>query len=153
RESALRTTFAFPPSTSSESASCRRKRSEPFGPLTENAPFSAAIFTPPGTTTGVFPSRDMGMSLCDFLEFERLEDRRQQLAADAELARLASTHDAARRREDRGALAATDLRDLARRDVTPAARLAHPRDAADHALAVAVVAQHDAQRAGERLGK
>src|SRR3954453_3298025 len=98
-----------------------RSDSAPRGPVTWTTSGSMVTVTPSGTGMGFFPMRLI----------DRSPDLRDDLAAHAGAARLVAGHDAARRRDDRGAHAALDLADARRRRVValPGARDApQPRD-------------------------
>src|SRR4051794_40473284 len=115
-----------------------RSSSSPFGPFTLTTSGSIVISTPSGTAIGCFPIRDM-----------ELPDPRHELAADAGAMRVVAGHHASGRRDDRGAHAALDPRDLAGVDVLAPARLGQALDAEDHGLAVLRVLERHAQRAAD----
>src|SRR3954471_22502081 len=108
-----------------------RSDSAPRGPVTWTTSGSMVTVTPAGTGMGFFPMRLI----------DRSPDLRDDLAAHAGAARLMAGHDAARRRDDRGAHAALDLADAARGRVVALPRARDAAQAADRRAAVLGVLQ------------
>src|SRR4051794_31891903 len=115
-----------------------RSDSAPRGPVTWTTSGSIVTVTPSGTGMGFLPMRLTTRS-------PHLGD---DLAAHAGAPRLVAGHDAARRRDDRGAHAALDLADPARGRVVALARARDPAQAADRRAAVLGVLQRDADELG-----
>src|SRR5688500_12885937 len=96
-----RVTVRTPSPCSTPMSRCTRSDSEPRGPLTCTTSGSMTTSTPLGTGMGLRPIRLI-----------ELPDLRHDLAADLRAAGVVPGHDALGRREDRGAEATLDLRDL-----------------------------------------
>src|SRR5688572_12047413 len=112
--------------------------SVPSGPFTEISPAVMATSTLSGSVMGKFPILDMArVPLCH---------EAQYFAADAQPARLAVGHYAARGRDDRHAQPVHHLRNVVLGAVNTQARAAHPLDLLDHRLA-GVVLEADLERA------
>src|SRR5690348_15509893 len=115
-----------------------RSDSSPLGPLTVTRSGSIATVTPAGTGIGCLPIRDIA--------FLGLPDRRHHFAADALEAGVVPGHHAGGRRDDRGAHAALDPRDVVVVDVRALARARDALHAADHRLALVGVLEHHRDR-------
>src|SRR5688572_31217153 len=111
--------------------------SVPFGPFTRTRPSATCTSTPLASFTGCLPMRDIS------------PDLREQLAADAGVARLGVGQDAARRGQNGDAQAAADLRDLLRAHVHAPAGARDALHALDDRAVVGAVADLDGER---RLG-
>src|ERR1022692_884530 len=98
----------------------------PFGPFTTTSRPLMVTSTPPGTATGMRPIRDMADSLPDVGE---------DFSAYALLVRRLVGHQAARRGDDRDAEAAEHPRQVVLARVHPQARLGHPLEPGNRALA------------------
>src|SRR3954451_8588514 len=129
-----RLTRSCPSSWSTVMSRLLRSDSAPRGPVTWTTSGSIVTVTPSGTGMGFLPMRLTTRS-------PHLGD---DLAAHAGAPRLVAGHDAARRRDDRGAHAALDLADPARGRVVALARARDPAQAADRRAAVLGVLQRDA---------
>src|SRR6476619_5091536 len=106
-----RLTSSSPFSWTTSIARFLRSSRLPRGPLTRTTSGSTVTVTLAGPGMGFLPMRDMGA----------LPDLGHDLAADARCAGLVAGHDAVRGRQDGGAQAAEDLRDLLRVHVGPPA--------------------------------
>src|SRR5262245_37023459 len=109
----------------------------PLGPSTATALPSTATFTPPGTTMGSLPIRDMARVL--------LPDVGQDVAAQLLFPALPIRHHPARGGDDRHSHAAENGRNLVLADVHPAARPRHADDAGNHLLVPSAILQVDAE--------
>src|SRR5438874_513104 len=102
----------------------------PFGPCTSTLPPSSAIFTPWGTAIGLFPIRDICLSLS---------------LTGAPPARRAAAHHASRGGQNADAQAAHHRPNLRHAKVGACAGPGNPPQAADDAAAVGRVLQENAQ--------
>src|ERR671939_529716 len=102
-----RETRIAPSSWRTSIARALRSNRSPRGPATRTTSGSIVTVTPAGVGVGFLP---MGL-------IAWLPDLGHDLAADARLARVVAGHDAVRRRHDRRAHAAQDLRDVLGIDV------------------------------------
>src|SRR3712207_3055043 len=127
-----RVTLRTPSDSSTPMSRFLRSDSAPRGPVTWTTSGSTLTVTPVGTGMGLRPIRLIG-----------LPDLRHDLAADLLLAGLVAGHDAARRRDDRGAEAALDLRDLRPGDVAALAGARHAAQARDRRPALGGVLELD----------
>src|SRR5829696_4899563 len=128
-----RLTSSEPSSSRTSMARALRSNRSPRGPATRTTSGSIVTVTPVGLGMGFLPMRLM----------MGLPDLGHDLAADARLARVVAGHDALRRRQDRRAHAAQDLRDVLGVDVRPAPRAGDPLEAGDHGRAVLSVLEAD----------
>src|SRR5438046_6532106 len=110
--------------------------SSPSGPFTCTRPGEIATLTPLGSSIGCFPIRLMQFS----------PDEADHLAADALLLRGTARDQTVRGGQDRDAHAAEDARQPVLACVDAAARLRHPLQVRDHALAAAAVLEVDDER-------
>src|SRR4051812_4415240 len=121
-----RLTSSWPSSCTTSMARFLRSSRLPRGPLTRTISGSTVTVTVEGTGMGFLPMRDM----C------HLPDLGDDLATDTRGAGLVAGHDAVRRRQDGGAHAAQDLRDVLRIHVASLTGTGHPAQAGDHRGAV-----------------
>src|SRR5580704_12808629 len=110
--------------TSIGSATSRLRR--PFGPFTMTSRLLMVTSTPPGMATGMRPIRDMAGSLPDVGE---------DFSAYALLVRLLVGHQPAGSGDDRDTEAAEHPRQVVLPRIHPQARLRHPLEPGDRALA------------------
>src|SRR5437588_10674719 len=114
-----------------------RSDSSPFGPFTVTRSGSIAMVTPAGTEMGCLPMRDMIRN--------GLPDLGHDFAADAFAARLVAGHDPLGGRQDRGAHASLDSRDVGVVDVGALPGTGDPLQTTDHRLAGLRVLERDRQ--------
>src|SRR5207248_9957724 len=112
-----RVTSTSSPTCSTAMSRCTRSESSPLGPFTVTRSGSIATVTPLGTAVGCLPIRDIVLKL--------LPDPSHDLATHALLASLVAGHDPLGGRNDRGAHAALDARDVAVVDVGALTRPRH----------------------------
>src|SRR5690348_1880043 len=113
--------------TSSGSRSCRA----PFGPFTFTVCPSTFAVTPAGTATALLPIRDICASSS--------EHGAEDFAANIGVACVVIGHHALRRRQDGDTETIVDARQCLDRHVDSPAWLRHPRNLADHRLAVEIL--------------
>src|SRR5450759_3640522 len=118
----------------------------PFGPCTSTAPGWTSIVTPFGMGIIFLPIRDINSFQLPASSFQ-LPHVTEHFAADAGLHRFAAGHDPAGGRQDAGAEAREDVRDIVAAEVDAAARTADALDADDDALPARPVLQLHAERA------
>src|SRR5712692_6341147 len=106
----------------------------PLGPLTVTPRPSMVTSTPPGITTGIRPIRDISASLPDVGE---------DFPAYSPLVRLLVRHQARGGGDDRDAEPAEHPRQVVLPRVHPQARLGHPLEPGDRALAGGPELEHD----------
>src|SRR6185312_3735231 len=120
------------------------RRSDPLAPLMVMESPARVAVTPCGSSTGALAIRDILTSLLTRAGYAASGDDAQHLATVPGGARLAVGHDALRRRDDHGAHATEDLRQLILAAVDPQARTADALEAVDHRAAL-VIFQPDRQ--------
>src|SRR3954464_14630096 len=129
-----RRTSSSPSSWTTSMARFLRSSSAPRGPATRTTSGSTVTVTEEGTGMGFLPIRDMVKS-DDRGGVDGLHaspDLGPDFAADARGAGLVAGHDAVRGRQDGGAHAAQDLRDVLGVHIGPPAGTGHPAQAGDH---------------------
>src|SRR5216683_567720 len=134
--SARGSTRTSPFSTLASTSPCSTSDSAPFGPFTVTVWPSTLAVTPEGMATGFFPTRDM--ALVSRSAGSRLEHGAENLSAHVVLAGIVIGHHALGRGQDRDAQPVIDAREGFHRGVDPPPRLRHPRNLADHRLAVEI---------------
>src|SRR5881398_1405368 len=139
-----RATVSSSPSCATVMSRWMRSESSPFGPCTRTTPGSIVTVTPMGTVMGLRPMRDIS---------ECSPDLRDDLAADALLARLVAGHDAVGRRDDGGAHAALDLAHALRAGVAALAGARDATQAGDGRAAVLGVLERDADDLARMVGR
>src|SRR4029079_8790679 len=127
-----RVTRISSPSSATVMSRWMRSESSPLGPCTRTTPGSIVTVTPDGTTMGFLPIRLIA-----------LPDLRDDLAADALLARLVTGHDAVRRRDDGGPHAALALAHAGGAGVVALAGTLDAAQAGDGRAAVVGVLERD----------
>src|SRR5688572_7727211 len=129
--SCVRFTLTLPSAGCTSTSWWKVRTSSPFGPFTRTVRPSTLMSTSFGSGMGMLPIRLMS-----------LPDPRQELAAEAALARVRAGHEAGRRRDDGDAQATQDPRHLGLLRVHAPSGAAHPVDALEDRIAALVLEAH-----------